>query len=58
MNINWNSPDFEGFAHQNPFAGKTPGEKKVRKPIGTPLTAESCSLVIPSSALRVLRRDT
>jgi len=46
MNINWNSPDFEGFAHQNPFAGKTPGEKKVRKPIGTPLTRTLINLIV------------
>ena len=36
MNVNWNDPNFEGFAGQNPFARKTNRPKKERKPIGTP----------------------
>ena len=46
MNINWNSPDFEGFAGQNPFAGKNSGPRPVRKPIGTPVTRTIINLIV------------
>ena len=46
MNTNWNSPDFEGFAHQNPFARKDPADRPVRKPIGTPLTRTLINLLV------------
>ena len=46
MNINWNSPDFEGFAGQNPFAGKNNGPRPVRKPIGTPFTRTLINLAV------------
>ncbi len=39
MNINWNSPDFEGF-------GKEPRSKKVRRPIGTPVTRTLINLLV------------
>ena len=37
MNTNWNDPDFQGFAHKNPFAGRPKREKKPRKAVGTPV---------------------
>ena len=37
MNTNWNDPDFQGFAHKNPFAGRPRREKKPRKAVGTPV---------------------
>ena len=40
MNINWNSPDFEGFGNQEPRP------KKVRKPIGSPLTRTLINLLV------------
>ncbi len=46
MNINWNSPDFEGFAGQNPFAKKTSGARPVRKPVGSPATRTIINLVV------------
>jgi len=46
MNINWNSPDFEGFAHQNPFAKKDPADRPIRKPIGTPFTRTLINLLV------------
>ncbi len=39
MNINWNSPDFEGF-------GKESRPKKVRKPIGSPITRTLINLLV------------
>ena len=44
MNINWNSPDFQGFGHQNPFARKEP--RPVRKPVGTPLMRTVINLLV------------
>jgi hypothetical protein len=35
MNINWNDPNFQGFAGQNPFTPKQPRPKKVHKPVGS-----------------------
>ena len=46
MNVNWNSPDFEGFAGQNPFQRKANGPRPVRKPIGTPVTRTIINLVV------------
>ncbi len=46
MNVNWNSPDFEGFSHQNPFARKNSGERPVRKPIGTPFTRTLINVLV------------
>ena len=46
MNINWNSPDFEGFAGQNPFQRSQNGPRPVRKPIGTPLMRTTINLVV------------
>lgn len=46
MNVNWNSPDFEGFANKNPFTPKEPRPKKARKPIGTPLTRTLINLAV------------
>ena len=46
MNVNWNSPDFEGFAGQNPFQRKESGPRPVRKPIGTPATRTIINLVV------------
>ena len=46
MNVNWNSPDFQGFADQNPFQRKAGGPRPVRKPIGTPLTRTVINLVV------------
>ena len=37
MNTNWNDPDFQGFAHKNPFVGRPKREKKPRKAVGTPV---------------------
>ena len=46
MNVNWNSPDFEGFAGQNPFQRKQSGPRPVRKPIGTPITRTIINLLV------------
>ena len=46
MNVNWNSPDFEGFAGQNPFQRSQNGPRPIRKPIGTPLTRTVINLVV------------
>ena len=46
MNVNWNSPDFQGFSNQNPFQRKESGPRPVRKPIGTPLTRTLINLVV------------
>ena len=46
MNVNWNSPDFEGFAGQNPFQRSQSGPRPVRKPIGTPLTRTVINLLV------------
>ena len=46
MNVNWNSPDFEGFAGQNPFQRKESGPRPVRKPIGTPITRTIINLLV------------
>ena len=46
MNVNWNSPDFEGFAGQNPYQRKESGPRPVRKPIGTPATRTIIYLVV------------
>ena len=46
MNVNWNSPDFQGFAGQNPFQRKESGPRPVRKPIGSPLTRTLINLVV------------
>ena len=46
MNVNWNSPDFEGFAGQNPFQRKQSGSRPVRKPIGTPITRTIINLLV------------
>ena len=46
MNVNWNSPDFEGFGHENPFTRKEPKPKKERKPIGTPVGRTLLNLLI------------
>ena len=46
MNVNWNSPDFQGFADQNPFQRKAAGPRPVRKPIGTPMTRTIINLVV------------
>lgn len=32
MNTNWNDPDFQGFAHKNPFAGRPKREKNPARP--------------------------
>ncbi len=40
MNINWNSPGFEGFGTQEPRP------KKVRKPIGSPVTRTLINLLV------------
>ena len=39
MNINWNDPNFQGFAHQ-------PRPKKERKPVGTPLGRTLLNLTV------------
>ena len=46
MNTNWNDPDFQGFAHKNPFAGKPKKEKKPRKAVGTPLGRTLLNLAV------------
>ena len=46
MNVNWNSPDFEGFAGQNPFQRSQNGPRPIRKPIGTPLTRTVINLLV------------
>ncbi len=46
MNTNWNDPDFQGFSHKNPFAGKPKKEKKPRKAIGTPLGRTLLNLAV------------
>ena len=46
MNTNWNDPNFEGFGHKNPFAGKPKREKKPRKAIGTPLGRTMLNLAV------------
>lgn len=45
MNTNWNDPNFQGFAGNNPFqrAGK---ERPIRKPIGTPVTRTVINIVV------------
>ena len=46
MNINWNDPDFQGFAHKNPFAGRPKREKKPRKAVGTPVGRTVLNLAV------------
>ena len=46
MNVNWNDPNFEGFAGQNPFARKTNRPKKERRPIGTPAARTAVNLAV------------
>ncbi len=49
MNVNWNDPNFEGFAGQNPFARKTnrpKKERKPRKPIGNAFTRTLINLAV------------
>ena len=46
MNTNWNDPDFQGFAHKNPFAGRPKREKKTRKAVGTPVGRTVLNLAI------------
>ena len=46
MNVNWNDPNFEGFAGQNPFARKTNRPKKERRPIGTPAARTAINLAV------------
>ena len=46
MNVNWNDPNFEGFAGQNPFARKMNRPKKERRPIGTPAARTAINLAV------------
>lgn len=46
MNTNWNDPDFQGFAHKNPFAGRPKREKKPRKAVGTPVGRTVLNLAV------------
>ena len=46
MNTNWNDPDFQGFAHKNPFAGRPRREKKPRKAVGTPVGRTVLNLAV------------
>ena len=46
MNTNWNDPDFQGFAHKNPFAGIPKREKKPRKAVGTPVGRTVLNLAV------------
>ena len=46
MNTNWNDPNFEGFAGQNPFQKKAGRPKKARKAIGSPLGRTLLNLAI------------
>lgn len=47
MNVNWNDPNFEGFAGQNPFtARKANRPPKERKPIGSPAARTIINIVV------------
>mgnify|MGYP003187697979 FL=1 len=46
MNTNWNDPDFQGFAHKNPFVGRPKREKKPRKAVGTPVGRTVLNLAV------------
>ncbi len=47
MNTNWNDPNFEGFAGQNPFQkAKVVRPRKPRKAIGTPFTRTLINIVV------------
>ena len=46
MNVNWNDPNFEGFAGQSPFAKRASKPKKERKPIGSPAGRTLINLLV------------
>ena len=47
MNVNWNDPNFEGFAKQNPFAARKANRpQKERKAIGTPFGRTLINLLV------------
>ncbi len=47
MNVNWNDPNFEGFAGQNPFtARKANRPRKERKAIGSPAARTIINIVV------------
>ena len=46
MNVNWNDPDFQGFARKNPFQKDPAAPKKARKAIGSPFGRTVINLVV------------
>ncbi|MBQ6973940.1 MAG: CvpA family protein [Oscillospiraceae bacterium] len=46
MNVNWNDPDFQGFAKKNPFQKDPAAPKKARKAIGSPFGRTVINLVV------------
>ncbi len=46
MNVNWNDPDFQGFAKKNPFQKDPAAPKKPRKAIGSAFGRTVINLVV------------
>lgn len=46
MNVNWNDPDFQGFARKNPFQRDPAAPKKARKAIGSAFGRTVINLVV------------
>ena len=46
MNVNWNDPDFQGFAKKNPFQRDPAAPKKARKAIGSAFGRTVINLVV------------
>ncbi len=46
MNVNWNDPDFQGFAKKNPFQRDPAAPKKARKAIGNAFGRTVINLVV------------
>lgn len=46
MNVNWNDPDFQGFAKKNPFQRDPAAPKKARKGIGSAFGRTVINLVV------------
>lgn len=46
MNVNWNDPDFQGFAKKNPFQKDPAAPKKARKAIGSAFGRTVINLVV------------
>ena len=46
MNTNWNDPNFQGFARENPFQKAKAKARPVRKAVGTPFTRTLINIVV------------